>query len=285
MVWDGESGQELHSIKRAGSFVTFSPDGKRLASASGVDDYAVKVWDAQTGKELVDVKAGHAGMLVNCVAFSPDGKRLASAGGDRTVRIWNSETGQELVTFKGHTNMANSVAFSPDGTRLASAAREGTARRDGTVRVWDATASSGAPTIGGLTRAVTSIAFSPDGKRRAVGIRAWDDNKQAFTAGELKVLDAQTNQELINIKGLAGEVLCLVFSPDGKRLAGGDDKTAKVDAETGREPVPSGDIGTGSPGWFSARMANAWQAWMHEPRWVPHGERGRDAQSATNNSL
>ena len=61
--------------------MAFSPDGKRLASASA-GDKTVKVWDAQTGQELLTLK-GHTGS-VSSVAFSPDGKRLAS--GSATTR-------------------------------------------------------------------------------------------------------------------------------------------------------------------------------------------------------
>ena len=81
-------------------------------------DKTVKVWDAQTGQELLTLK-GHTGQ-VNSVAFSPDGKRLASAAADKTVKVWDAQTGQELLTFKGHTGGVSSVAFSPDGKRLAS---------------------------------------------------------------------------------------------------------------------------------------------------------------------
>jgi WD40 repeat protein len=49
--------------------VSFSPDGKTLATASG--DNTVKLWNLQ-GEELKTLK-GHSNR-VNSVSFSPDGK-------------------------------------------------------------------------------------------------------------------------------------------------------------------------------------------------------------------
>ncbi len=54
--------------------VSFSPDGKTLASASW--DHTIKLWDVKTGKELATLK-GHKRRIYT-VRFSPDGKTLAS---------------------------------------------------------------------------------------------------------------------------------------------------------------------------------------------------------------
>jgi len=80
---DAESGKELLTLRGHSdvvSGVAFSPDGKRLATASN----NAKVWDAESGKELL-TQRGHDDVVLD-VAFSPDGKRLATAGYDRTAK-------------------------------------------------------------------------------------------------------------------------------------------------------------------------------------------------------
>jgi WD40 repeat protein len=64
--------------------VAWSPDGRRLASAS--NDRTAQVWDAATGKTLVTY-TGHSRDVFG-VAWSPDGKRIASSSEDETVQIW-----------------------------------------------------------------------------------------------------------------------------------------------------------------------------------------------------
>jgi serine/threonine protein kinase len=201
--------------------VAYSPDGKRLASASA--DRTVKVWDATSGQLALTLKE-HTDPVFGgalSVAFSPDGQRLASASQDGTVKVWDATSGQLALTLKEHTHWVISVAFSPDGTRLASASE------DKTVKVWDATSGQELLTFQGHTGGVRSVAFSPDGKRLA----------SASTDQTVKVWDATKGQEVLTLKGHTGPVRGVAFSFDGKQLASGsDDKTVKVwDATSGQE--------------------------------------------------
>ncbi len=65
--------------------VTFSPDGRLLASGSRGG--TVKIWELSTGQTLATLDA-HQGS-VWAVAFSPDGRTLATVGEDRLGKLWD----------------------------------------------------------------------------------------------------------------------------------------------------------------------------------------------------
>jgi WD40 repeat protein len=109
--------------------VTYSADGKRIATAGG--DGTAKVWDAATGQELLTL-TGHTGALYD-VAFSPDGKLLGTASSDGTAKVWNVSSGsgrseQPLTLYNPNAQLIDGIVFSPDGKRLAVAGGDGTAR-------------------------------------------------------------------------------------------------------------------------------------------------------------
>jgi WD40 repeat protein len=106
--------------------VAWSPDGKKIASASA--DTNVQVWNVATGSNILTYREHSS--KVNAVAWSPDGKRIASASDDRTVQIWEATTGETIFTYRGHSKEVSSVVWSPNGRRIASAGY------DATVQVW-----------------------------------------------------------------------------------------------------------------------------------------------------
>jgi WD40 repeat protein len=129
-VWDTDSGVELLVLRRhEGTVVSvsWSPDGRRIASAS---EQTVRVWDADNGAELALLR-GHEDRLWG-VSWSPDGRRIASAS-EQTVRVWDADSGAELAVLHGNEETAGDVSWSPDGRRIMSVSY---AR--GAARVWDA---------------------------------------------------------------------------------------------------------------------------------------------------
>jgi hypothetical protein len=80
-----------HEQPKWGCLLTFSPDGRMLATAvperDGPADLAVTLWEVVSGHEIGRL-AGHRN-AIRTLIFSPDGKTLASGGDDLTCLIWD----------------------------------------------------------------------------------------------------------------------------------------------------------------------------------------------------
>lgn len=93
-IWDVRSKKVLHILDGHSDLVrsvAFSPSGQILASGS--KDGSVKLWDINSGKEILTLSKGNdkdSFSEITSVAFSPDGQLLASSNLNGDVTIWRS---------------------------------------------------------------------------------------------------------------------------------------------------------------------------------------------------
>jgi WD40 repeat protein len=93
-IWDANAKKVIHLLTGHSDpvkSVVFSPDSQTLASGS--EDGSVKIWDVNSGKELLTLsEKNYQGVVkkITSVAFSPNGQILASSSIDGTITIWKS---------------------------------------------------------------------------------------------------------------------------------------------------------------------------------------------------
>lgn len=205
--------------------LTFSPDGKLMASGGGMDR-RVALWDVTTGKELRALR-GHSGCVM-ALCFSPDGKMLASGvdnvflaedlnrlKGKPEVKIWDVASGKEIHSIESRPGEVASISFNSDGTILSVGSW------DGDIRLWDTAAWKMLRILKGHRGIIKSMLFSMDGKTLT----------SYSSAGEIKLWNIASGEEILSRTGLASYNL----SSDGKMLAIKDAETLEIlDIITGK---------------------------------------------------
>jgi WD40 repeat protein len=188
-------------------------DGTRLAT--GATDGTVKIWEAESLKQLASLAGAHLGG-VKSVQFSPDGKQLASGGNDKTAKLWDIAKDKPTTIHKleGHEGPVNAVAFSPDGKLLSVGT--GIAKKSGVIHVWDAQTGKAAYKLEGHEDVVTCVLFHPKSEHLASGsvdkkIRIWN------------LKDKMTEYTDEHAEPLRN----LVITPDGARFGSCSDRAVR----------------------------------------------------------
>jgi WD40 repeat protein len=260
-LWDVGSGRRYLQAPGHESqvfHVSFSPDGKIVATESSGVDHSLRLWEAATGRELVNRRLPpyNAGFL------SPDGILILGDSGAGAMRLVDVVTGHELRRFPGSLHAGFAQAFSPDGKILAVGYLQGP------IDLWDWRSDTLLHRLKGHHGHTYALAFSGDGKLLASAgqdksVRLWDlrdhrelrrgdfdflpwamafstDGKKLVTGGNdntLRLWDTNTVREIGRIGNARHASLAVALSPDGKLLAGaGHQGIVYVwDAATGRE--------------------------------------------------
>ncbi|CAN1316699.1 Notchless protein homolog [Linum perenne] len=227
--------------------VSFSPDGRQLASGSG--DTTVRIWDLNTQTPMFTC-TGHKNWVL-CIAWSPDGKHLVSGSKAGELQCWDPQTGKPSGNqLMGHGHWVNSLALSTEYV-LRTGAYDHTGKTyssseemkkvalqrynkmkgngperlvsgsdDFTMFLWEPAVDKHPKTrMTGHQQLVNHVYFSPDGQW--VASASFDKS--------VKLWNGITGQFIAAFRGHVGPVYQISWSADSRLLlSGSKDSTLKV---------------------------------------------------------
>ena len=166
--------------------LTFSPDGKRLASMSRSRDWKAGLWDVDSGKQIADLPLTPAPRRRSYresdtgIAFSPDGNIIAG-GLWHEIVLWDATDGKTIMTIPQSEENQRSVTlyFSPCSQYLAAGAWWKGGLKKTSICLWEVATGKKIATFWGHTTDVQCFTFSQDGTLLVSGghdgaIYLWD---------------------------------------------------------------------------------------------------------------
>jgi WD40 repeat protein len=242
--------------------LAFSPDGKRLASASG--DRTARIWDLKTGTSEKTLE-GHTGGLRD-VAWSPDGQRLATASFDKTARLWSAADGRSEAVLKEHEAAVQCVAWSPDGKTIATGSMDQTLilwEKDGRIRRKSEKFGS----------SVNSLAFSPDSASLLL-----TRGRPGLPDFSPLLLTVDTGKERVSFNGHTNATFAGALSPDMTYAATAGGAGDELFVWRTADGQPAARLGGPSVGLFSA-------AWSRDSLSVAWGTTNQGSSLKANKPL
>lgn len=215
-VWDPESGRSLRVFKdHHQNEVRCAAFGEDWILATVSNDRTLRFWNLATFQSVHTVEKAHD-RDITCVAYSPKGI-FATGSWDNTIRFW-SANGEKIRVLEGHNAGIFNVAFSPDGNTLISV------HYDETIVEWDVDTGKIRKRIKEHTSSVRGVAFCPDSKGDIYATASYDKSIRVWSLREgrcIRIFKLAAPDSLEPFE-------CVVFSPDGSMIAGGDSSTVRI---------------------------------------------------------
>ena len=164
-IWSITTGRRLVGPLRHDNYITgvrFSPDGQHFATACA--GKSIRIFDSQTGDNLVTIKTDIPSRVPPPLAWSSDGQQIFATSQDKKFRTFNTSTGSQLTEsqiLQDGSNGVTSIALATNGNFIATYAQRS---------IWflDSTLALIGPVIQDGGR-VESIAISADSSHLATG--------------------------------------------------------------------------------------------------------------------
>ncbi|KIK81105.1 hypothetical protein PAXRUDRAFT_204175 [Paxillus rubicundulus Ve08.2h10] len=185
--------------------LVFSKNVEELKIISTSADETIRIWNADTGKQVGEPLLGHAAKTSG-IAISTDGTKIVSGADDGRIIMWSAETRTITRIIKPRMSRGNlrlmSLSFSPDDKTFASASL------DGTCTVWNSETGELLFDFDDHQDMVGTVAYSPSGVKIASG--SYDHT--------IRIRNAHTGERLTQPLLHADDVRSMVWSPDSRQL-------------------------------------------------------------------
>lgn len=177
-IKDSQSGVTLKTLKCNSidgvACVAWSPNSQHVATGghdffnSGEEGDSAKIWDTETGEEIVKL---HMMGTINSVAFSPNGRFVAFGCYYACVKIVEVASGQLKAVLQVEVGSVDGIAWSPCGKFLVSVGRS--------VDIWcfETKKTMRYSTI--YHTMLASVAWSPCGREIVVG--SYSQSAEVYT--------------------------------------------------------------------------------------------------------